>query len=1032
MLSQVNSQAQNYREIGRVVFGLESLCASRKHRGTFKLGKKALRTKHLVPTDVDDDCSTLPQDKYPSVTVTASQTNHECSQLWFRISFSAFQLCRCNSRPGCSFPSRQHRFDPYLTISRLQHGLSDVVLCTDVVPDTVNPEWLESTISFQLLCGGDENTELHVRVYNRQLDHQSAVYAEEELLGECVVTLNLLRRAARAHSEIATNLGRSAARNRQPVTKRRQKMREEAASTNDEEGNHVCDISAHLHEDAMELVHETSGGNSSKPQYTNVGWLRCTEFECYWLGQQNLQKSAHVNDQHYLVDSNFLSHLKSQPEHISTEVMRLTNAGIRLMEERSQYWVARRAQEREADAKRVSELPHECDDEGPEVSVDKLSMLRHHVKGLAGIANFIAAQQNTAKAKTNENKLIRRAGTRNMDGETEEEESDLVEIHPGITVPQGFGRLAKQAVLARRAVRRGRIRLEEQTPRDRASTSAWLDLLVAVETNARLESQQKSTYDVDESAALARSTTACRRGSLPSDVNQGIDQLEAQPWQCLSQEVRHIIMGRRLARHDRESKKLQQEMDNLDQHITTLAGNAKAVPNTHERTLPAVVCESHTNVRPRSADSAQHLLCNLGVDRHFKQLASGKSLSHWDHLKRTLQASSEYQASVHRQHQVALVGSSIPRSDPNAVGDKHLGDRAVKDKTMLSKPSSARTHRAVRFGHTSPHIHAGGHRTISRVNRGTIYDKPSLPKNKRSVSDRSLMSVRRSRRNEHFNCQLGKQSSTDRTDSQRFKPRAPLKQQPVKRRPHRQVKPHANVCKRPQSAPARRGSAPSTTSGSTNFEAKASLNHSTDAMSAMVDPGSPNQNQDKMTLNRRRRPTSAGSRSSLAGDTANTRTRSDKICAPLPPSLRALPQVQQPSVAATFSTSSATNSGDIQSTGSSKPMGLVRLSEAAASDCCAQHPRSHRKRTKMRKPASNLQSSRMRLTKTTVQRNTGSCSLHLQNMTAYRPARKIEVQSLNGVYSKIAGTWHHWQHIGTKVESIAINSYNVQAPRRSK
>lgn len=45
---QVNSQGQNFRELGRSTFGLESLCGSRKHRGTFKLGKKVSRIRQPV------------------------------------------------------------------------------------------------------------------------------------------------------------------------------------------------------------------------------------------------------------------------------------------------------------------------------------------------------------------------------------------------------------------------------------------------------------------------------------------------------------------------------------------------------------------------------------------------------------------------------------------------------------------------------------------------------------------------------------------------------------------------------------------------------------------------------------------------------------------------------------------------------------------------------------------------------------------------------------------------------------------------
>ena len=147
---------------------------------------------------------------YPSVTVTAHPTQVECRHLWFRLSFCGFQLRRPDGPRGCTFPPRytiraprdsksaappspsvtlplhrlslpldclctafalplcclslpshlsltfcarrEHRFDSFLTISCEMNGQSNIVYCSDVASDTVNPDWPEATISYQHLC----------------------------------------------------------------------------------------------------------------------------------------------------------------------------------------------------------------------------------------------------------------------------------------------------------------------------------------------------------------------------------------------------------------------------------------------------------------------------------------------------------------------------------------------------------------------------------------------------------------------------------------------------------------------------------------------------------------------------------------------------------------------------------------------------------------------------------------------------------------------------------------------------------------
>lgn len=50
------------------------------------------------------------------------------------------------------------------------------------------------------------------------------------------------------------------------------------------------------------LAHRVKGSSGlGESRYTDTGWLRVVNFECYWAGRQSQTKSTHVNDQHYAV-----------------------------------------------------------------------------------------------------------------------------------------------------------------------------------------------------------------------------------------------------------------------------------------------------------------------------------------------------------------------------------------------------------------------------------------------------------------------------------------------------------------------------------------------------------------------------------------------------------------------------------------------------------------------------------------------------------------------------------------------------------
>jgi hypothetical protein len=311
VIQQVDSRGYPIAELGRVEFGLYSLCQARKHRATYLVEKQtkelltitgktratSILQANSIHREVDADSNaeaTTPNANAPTVVIGATEICEENCRLWFRLGFSACMLRRHNGVRGQMFPSREHRFDTYLTISRgdSTNGHKDRCFVTDVCYDTVSPEWAGATISFQNLCAGDDRTVLQIEVFHRVLQDKGTV-AEDELIGEMWVTIDQLREAALEHKKHADKHGETA-RHRSPRA----------------EPHHSHRVVAELKEDVLPLVHRTHvHEEDGETGYTDIGWLRVTEFECYWSGQKVPRDEAHREDLHYHTDEDFLQEL---------------------------------------------------------------------------------------------------------------------------------------------------------------------------------------------------------------------------------------------------------------------------------------------------------------------------------------------------------------------------------------------------------------------------------------------------------------------------------------------------------------------------------------------------------------------------------------------------------------------------------------------------------------------------------------------------------------------------------------------------